>query len=115
MKECIALLLHASQTLFSATIRWAVNLDRTPRLIDVRQIGPDSERDISGRCFACGVVLIARLDNRESSNLEALRSKLEKLFARNRNSVRQGSRPSTEPRKLRRGSRNFYRRYNILP
>ena len=83
MKECIALLLHASQTLFSATIRWAVNLDRTPRLIDVRQIGPDSERDISGRCSACGVVLIARLDNRESSNLEALRSKLEKLFARN--------------------------------
>ena len=83
MKECIALLLHASQTLFSATIRWAVNLDRTPRLIDVRQIGPDSERDISARCSACGVVLIARLDNRGSSNLEALRSKLEKLFARN--------------------------------
>jgi hypothetical protein len=47
MKECIALLLHASQTLFSATIRWAVNLDRTLRLIHVRQIGPDSERDIS--------------------------------------------------------------------
>jgi len=32
-------------------------------LIDVRQIGPDSERDISGRCTACGVVVIARLDN----------------------------------------------------
>lgn len=60
-----------------------VSLDRTLRLIDVRQIGPDSERGISGRCCACGVVLIARLDNRESSNLEALRSKLEKLFARN--------------------------------
>jgi hypothetical protein len=68
MKECIAFLLHASQTLFSATIRWAVSLDRTLRVIDVRQIGPDSERDISGRC---------------SSNLEALRSKLEKLLARN--------------------------------
>jgi hypothetical protein len=39
MKGCIALLLQASQTLFSATIRWAVNLDRTFRLIDVRQIG----------------------------------------------------------------------------
>jgi hypothetical protein len=65
MKECIAFLLHASQTLFSATIRWAVSLDRTLRVIDVRQIGPDSERDISGRCSACGVVLIARLDNRE--------------------------------------------------
>jgi hypothetical protein len=47
MKECIALLLHASQTLFSATIRWGLNLDRTLRLIDVRQVGPDSERDIS--------------------------------------------------------------------
>ena len=42
-----------------------VSLDRTLRLIDVRQIGPDSERDISARCSACGVVLIARLDNRE--------------------------------------------------
>jgi hypothetical protein len=82
MKECIAFSLHASQTRSRATIRWAVNLDRRPRLIDVRQIEPDRGRNISGRCSACGVVLIARLDNRESSNLEALRSKLEKLFAR---------------------------------
>jgi hypothetical protein len=39
MKECIVLLLHASQTLFSATIRWSVNLDRTPGLIDVVKSG----------------------------------------------------------------------------
>jgi hypothetical protein len=101
-----------------ATIRWAVNLDRTPRLIDVRQIGPGSERDISGRCSACGVVLIARLDNRESSNLEALRDRLDKLFARHtdENCVRESAESDPEqPRWLRHpileaSDRNFFRR-----
>jgi hypothetical protein len=97
MKHCIASLFYQSQNLYSATIRWAVNLDRTPRLIDVRQIGPGSERDISGRCSACGVVLIARLDNRESSNLEALRNKLEKLFARHLDEIACGSPQSPDP------------------
>jgi hypothetical protein len=55
-------------------------VDRSSRLIDVRQIGPNSERDISGRCSACGAVLIARLDYWE--NADHLRSKLEKLFER---------------------------------
>src|ERR1700676_5224808 len=32
-----------------------------PFLIDVRQVGPDKERDISGVCSACGVILLARL------------------------------------------------------
>jgi hypothetical protein len=59
-----------------------MTVDPTPHLTDVRQIGPNSERDISGRCSACGVVLIARLDNREDATPELLRDKLEKLFAR---------------------------------
>jgi hypothetical protein len=59
-----------------------MTVDRTPRLTDVRQIGPNSERDISGRCSACGVVLIARLDNWVEAKPEPLRAKLDKLFAR---------------------------------
>jgi hypothetical protein len=59
-----------------------MSVDRTPRLIDVRQIGPNSERDISGRCSACGVVLIARLNIWEDATEEQLRDKLEKQFAR---------------------------------
>jgi hypothetical protein len=55
---------------------------RTPRLVDVRQIGPKSERDISGRCSACGVVLIARLDKWEDAKPAQLREKLESLFSR---------------------------------
>ena len=53
-----------------------------PRLIDVRQIGPKSERDISGRCSTCGVVLIARLDKSEEITTELLRGKLDKVFDR---------------------------------
>jgi hypothetical protein len=53
-----------------------------PRLVDVRQIGPKSERDISGRCSACGVTLIARLDNSEDPSPAHLKSKLDKLFER---------------------------------
>ena len=59
-----------------------MTVERTPRLTDIRQIGPNSERDISGRCSACGVVLIAQLDNREGAESELLRNKLEELFAR---------------------------------
>jgi hypothetical protein len=59
-----------------------MTVERTSRLTDVRQIGPNSERDISGRCSACGVVLIARLDNWEDAKPELLKNKLEKLFAR---------------------------------
>jgi hypothetical protein len=59
-----------------------MTVDGQPRLVDVRQIGPKSERDISGRCSACGVVLIARLDNWEDATLDQLRGKLEGLFAR---------------------------------
>jgi hypothetical protein len=55
---------------------------RTPRLVDIRQIGPKSERDISGRCSACGVVLIARLDNWDDAKPAQLRERLESLFTR---------------------------------
>jgi hypothetical protein len=55
---------------------------RTPHLVDVRQIGPKSERDISGRCSACGMVLIARLENCEEAQPARLRQKLDKLFTR---------------------------------
>jgi hypothetical protein len=59
-----------------------MTMDRTPRLTDVRQIGPNSERDISGRCSACGVVPITRLDIWQDAKADRLRDKLEKLFAR---------------------------------
>jgi hypothetical protein len=57
-------------------------VDRQPRLVDVRQIGPRSERDISGRCSACGVVLIARLENWEDAKPAQLEERLGKLFTR---------------------------------
>lgn len=62
--------------------RGEVTVDRQPRLVDVRQIGPKSERDISGRCSACDTVMIARLDNSEKPEAEKLRERLEKVFAR---------------------------------
>ena len=68
-------------------------MDPTPRLIDVRQIGPNSERDISGRCSACGVVLVARLNNWEDALQEQLRHKLEMLFARHVTETKCGEGP----------------------
>jgi hypothetical protein len=61
--------------------KWQATVDPA-RLIDVRQIGPESERDISGRCSACGVFLIARLDKAEKTTPELLRDRLDKLFNR---------------------------------
>jgi len=57
-------------------------VDRQPRLVDVRQIGPKGERDISGRCSACDTVLIARLDSSEEPKPEKLRERLDSVFAR---------------------------------
>ena len=56
-------------------------MDRTPRVVDVRQIGPQSERDISGKCSACGAILFARLDDLEEASQERLKEKLEHVFA----------------------------------
>jgi hypothetical protein len=82
MNICIALLSCERDNLHSATVAWRMTVDRSPRLIDVRQIGPNSERDISGRCSACGVILIARLDHGENLAPGLLRNKLDKLFER---------------------------------
>jgi len=49
-------------------------------LIDVRQIGPDSERDISGVCSACGAVLFAALGDDEVPNPQRLQAKLERTL-----------------------------------
>lgn len=57
-------------------------VDLQPRLVDVRQIGPKSERDISGRCSVCNTVMIARLDNSEEPKPEKLRERLENVFDR---------------------------------
>ena len=70
-----------------------MTVDHSPRLIDVRQIGPNSERDISGRCSACGVVLIARLSHSEDPTPELLRNKLEKLFQRHAGETECGKKP----------------------
>jgi len=59
-----------------------MTVHRTRRLVDVRQSGPKSERDISGRCSVCGAVLIARLDNSQEVNPQQLRDELESLFDR---------------------------------
>lgn len=58
-------------------------MDGRPLLIDVRQIGPDKERDISGVCSACGATLLARLRNDvEKPTPERLHSELEAVFER---------------------------------
>ena len=66
----------------STPLRGTMTVDRQPRLVDVRQIGPKSERDISGRCSVCNTVMIARLDTSEEAKIEKLRERLEKVFAR---------------------------------
>ena len=54
-----------------------------PFLIDVRQIGPDKERDISGVCSACGAILLARLRNGiEKPTPEHLHAELETVSRR---------------------------------
>jgi len=54
-----------------------------PFLIDVRRTGPDKERDISGVCFACGTILLARLRNdAERPTPERLNAELGTVFER---------------------------------
>lgn len=50
-------------------------------LTDVRQIGPGSERKISGVCSACGTTLLARLDDKDELNKDQLEARLKKVFA----------------------------------
>lgn len=53
-----------------------------PYLSDVRQIGPERERDryISGVCSGCGTVLLACLEDSEQVNPVLLREKLDAVF-----------------------------------
>jgi hypothetical protein len=52
-------------------------------LIDVRQVGPDKEQDISGVCSACGVVLLAPLlVDAEKPTSERLHAELDTAFER---------------------------------
>src|SRR5271170_5129303 len=54
-----------------------------PFLNDVRQIGPNGEREISGVCANCGVVLLAWLNDSDAEATPAgLRAKLERVFGR---------------------------------
>jgi CheY-like chemotaxis protein len=54
-----------------------------PFLRDVRQIGPDKERDLSGVCSACGAILFARLRHGvEKPTPERLNSELAAVFER---------------------------------
>jgi hypothetical protein len=52
------------------------------RLDDIRQIGPNSERDISGVCSGCGTTLLARLDSKGIPTREQLEDALQALFSR---------------------------------
>jgi len=54
---------------------------RSPRLIDIRQLGPNREREISGVCSVCDAVLLARLKQEEGAPLpEQLHARLARLF-----------------------------------
>ena len=55
------------------------------RLDDVRQIGPDSERSISGICSSCGDTLLVSLEDSSIRPTPGiLRAELEKLFQRHK-------------------------------
>jgi len=53
-----------------------------PRLLDVRRIGPESERDISGVCSVCKITLLIRLDSPKVPPRAALEDALRNLFLR---------------------------------
>ena len=52
------------------------------QLQDVRQIGPESERDISGVCSCCGTTLLARIDSKTVPARAQLEDALQRLFDR---------------------------------
>lgn len=51
-----------------------------PRLEDVRQIGPKTNLDISGRCSQCGDFLLARLLGNTLPSRERLEEELLRVF-----------------------------------
>jgi hypothetical protein len=56
--------------------------DMKTRLRDIRQIGPDSERDISGICSECGTALLARVDTKMIPSRSRLEEALRSVFIR---------------------------------
>ncbi|HUK24853.1 MAG TPA: hypothetical protein VLV49_09760 [Terriglobales bacterium] len=54
--------------------------DKKVELGDIRQIGRDSERDISGICSACGTTLLARVDSRRIPARAQLQETLQAVF-----------------------------------
>ena len=55
-------------------------MSKSCALTDVRQIGPGSERQISGVCSACGTTLLARLNDKDEPNRDQLEARLKKVF-----------------------------------
>lgn len=60
----------------------ANSVPRKPALVDIRQIGPNSEHDISGVCSACKTILLIRVDSPKLPTSEQLEDALLKLFQR---------------------------------
>ena len=55
-------------------------MSRLPSLVDVRQLGPEGERHLSGVCSACGLILLTRVGPAEAMDTASLRAKLERSF-----------------------------------
>lgn len=51
----------------------------SPRLINIHHLGPKGDRNISGTCSACGVTLLAWLEDSEPTG-RALIDKFEMIF-----------------------------------
>lgn len=49
-------------------------------LTDIRRIGPNSDRDISAVCSACGTTLLAQLNSTAQPDSDKLLTELEMVF-----------------------------------
>jgi hypothetical protein len=68
---------------------------RKPHVVDVRQIGPDSERFVSGRCSECGDYLLATLSKPVPPRAELLTLTLEALFKKHLADCNAGAKAKT--------------------
>ncbi|HEY1264396.1 MAG TPA: hypothetical protein VGF06_12795 [Terriglobales bacterium] len=59
----------------------ALSTNQTYRLLDIRQIGPNRERDISGICSGCGATLFVALTASETPSRILLEQRLQSRFA----------------------------------
>ena len=60
-------------------------------LRDIRQLGPNSERDISGICSCCSTTLLTRMDSASVPTRSQLEQTLHSLFLRHINEEHAGS------------------------